>query len=259
MVWSIAAVVAVVVLPQILAAEEPKPLGPPGPEMLFKLLDANHDGVISDDEIPANAPEPLKALLKAADKKGDKKVTLEEFMAAVKEHPPAVPPFGMPGGMPMPGMPGGMMPPFGPGGPAAGRMPHVPSGSPQVGPLCKEPDLKALFTKMDKNKDGKLTVEEFTEGMKKLHEEMMAHLQAANQMPRPGMPMPPGPMPGMPMPPPFPMPGIVMPHAGPSDWMMGRPTPGPRDCPSPAMALDARLSDLEAKLKALETKVEAKK
>jgi hypothetical protein len=266
--WSLATVVAVLLLPQIVAAGESKTPGPPGPEMLFKLLDANHDGVISEDEIPADAPEPLKAFLKAADKKGDKKVTLEEFMAAVKEHPPAVPSFGMPGGMPMPGMggrmpmpgmPSGMMPPFGPGGPAAGRMPHVPSGSPQVGPLCKEPDLKALFTKMDKNKDGKLTVEEFTEGMKKLHEEMMAHLQAANQMPRPGMPMPPGPMPGMPMPPPFPMPGIVMPHAGPSDWMMGRPTPGPRDCPSPAMALDARLSDLEAKLKALETKVEAKK
>ena len=67
------------------------------------------------------------------------------------------------------------MPPFCPGGPAAGVMPHGPSGIPHGGPLGKEPDLKALFAKMDKNKDGKLTVEEFTEGMKKLHEEMMAH------------------------------------------------------------------------------------
>ena len=50
------------VLPQIVAAEVLRPLGPPGPEMLFKLLDANHDGVISEDEIPANVPEPLKAL-----------------------------------------------------------------------------------------------------------------------------------------------------------------------------------------------------
>lgn len=278
--WSLATVVAVLVLPQIVAAEEPKPLGSPGPEMLFKLLDANHDGVISDEEIPADAPEPLKALLKAADKKGDKKVTLEEFKAAVKEHPPAMPPFGMPGsmsvpgmggGMPMPGMGGGMMLPFGPGGRAAGRMPHVPSGFPQVGPLGKEPDLKALFAKMDKNKDGKLTVEEFTEGMKKLHEEMMAHLQAAGQMPGPGMPMPPGPMPGMPMPPPpfamqgvtmpppFPMSSMMMPHVGPGPWMMGRPMPGPHGCTPPAMAQDARLSELEAKLKALEAKVEAKK
>ena len=62
MVWSIATVVAVVVLPQILAAEESKTPGPPSPEMLFRLLDANHDGVISEDEIPADAPEPLKAL-----------------------------------------------------------------------------------------------------------------------------------------------------------------------------------------------------
>jgi hypothetical protein len=271
--WSLATVVAVLVLPQIAAAEESKTLGPPGPEMLFKLLDANHDGVISEDEIPADAPEPLKALLKAADKKRDKKVTLEEFVAAVKEHPPVMPPFGMPGmgsGMPMPGMPGGRMPPFGPGGPAVGWMLPGPSGFPQEGSLGKEPDLKTLFAKMDKNKDGKLTVEEFTEGMKKLHEEMTAHLQAAGHMPGPGMPMPPGPMPGMPMPPPpfpmsgmmsppFPMPGMMMPHAGPGSGMLGRSMPGPHGCPSPAMAMDARLKDLEAKLKALEAKVEAKK
>ncbi len=267
--WSLATVVAVLVLPQIVAAEVLRPLGPPGPEMLFKLLDANHDGVISEDEIPANVPEPLKALLKAADKKGDKKVTLEEFTAAVKEHPPAMPPFGVPGGMPMPGMgsgmpmpgmPGGRMPLFGPGGPAVGWMPPGPSGFSQLGPLGKDPDLKALFAKMDKNKDGKLTVEEFTEGMKKLHEEMMAHLQAAGQMPGPGIPMPPGPMPGMPMPPPpLPMQGVMMPHSGPGPWMMGGPMLGPHGCPSLAMALDARLSELEAKLKALEAKVEAKK
>ena len=48
------------VLPQMVAAGELKTLGPPGPEMLFKLLDANHDGVISEDEIPANVPEPLQ-------------------------------------------------------------------------------------------------------------------------------------------------------------------------------------------------------
>ena len=119
----------------------------------------------------------------------------------------------------------------------------------------------------ERRKEGKLTVEEFTEGMKKLHEEMMAHLQAVGQMPGPGMPMPPGPMPGMPMPkppcpmqgmmmpPPFPMPGMMCP------WMMGGPMPmsGFHGFPSPAMALDARLSDLEAKLKALEAKGEAKK
>ena len=54
--WSLATVVAVLVLPQIVAAEEPKPLGPPGPGDAFQVLDANHDGVISEDEIPADAP-----------------------------------------------------------------------------------------------------------------------------------------------------------------------------------------------------------
>ena len=75
----------------------------------------------------------------------------------------------MPGtgsGMPMPGMPGGMMPAFGPGGRQRVGC-HGPLGLPHGGPLGKEPDLKVLFAKMDKNKDGKLTVEEFTEGMKK--------------------------------------------------------------------------------------------
>ena len=195
-------------------------------------------------------------------------MTPKEFTAAVKEHPPAMPPFGVPGGMPMPGMgsgmpmpgmPGGRMPLFGPGGPAVGWMPPGPSGFSQLGPLGKDPDLKALFAKMDKNKDGKLTVEEFTEGRKKLHEEVMrtckqrARCRARNtdaSRSDAWMPMPP---------PPLPMQGVMMPHSGPGPWMMGGPMLGPHGCPSLAMALDARLSELEAKLKALEAKVEAKK
>jgi hypothetical protein len=254
---SLVMAVMVLALPQIVVAEESAKDGPPGPEMLFKHLDANRDGVISEDEIPADMPEPMKALLKGANKNGDKKVSLEEFIAMVKEHPPV---------MPMHGMPGGMMPPFGPGGPPAGVMPHGPSGIPHGGPLGKEPDLKALFAKLDQNNDGMLTVEEFTEGMKKLHEEMMAHLQQSGQMPALGMPMPSGPMPGMPMPPPpfpmpgmmmpppFPVPGMMLPHAGPGPWMIGGPMSGSHGVTCPDQAFDARLRDLEIKLKALEAK-----
>ena len=49
---------------------------------------------------------------------------------------------------------------------------------PPPGVPGKLPDFKALFDKMDKNKDGKLTLEEFTEGMKHLHKEMAKHVAA---------------------------------------------------------------------------------
>jgi hypothetical protein len=82
-------------------------------------------------------------------------------------------------------------------------------------------DLKEMFQKMDKDKDGKLTVEEFTEGMKELHKAMMEHHG------------PMGPMPGGPMPPPPPMFGMA-PHGGPSSWwMMGGSIPGQGPGPGP--------------------------
>jgi len=147
----LATAVAALVLPQIAATEGPQGPVPPGPEMLFRLLDANHDGVISENEIPADAPEPLRGLLKAADKKGDKKVTLEAFMAAVKEHPPAMPPFGAP----MQGMPGGMIPPSVPVVRRRASCRTVLQEFPHRDRWTKRPDLKALFAKMDKDKDGK--------------------------------------------------------------------------------------------------------
>ena len=63
---------------------------------------------------PPMSPNLFKALLKAVDKKGDKKVTLDEFTAAVQRAPACHAALGVPGGMPMPGMgmplPGGLMP-----------------------------------------------------------------------------------------------------------------------------------------------------
>ena len=130
------------------------------------------------------------------------------------------------------------------------------------------PDLKELFEKFDKNKDGKLTLEEFTEGMKQLHKGMMGHAG------------PWGPMPGGPMPPPPPGPG-AMPPGGMGFWMMGgpilgghgfAPPPAGGECPMmkppagppPAGAdkdretPEARIKELEARVKALEGKLEAK-
>lgn len=236
--WLCFAMLATVVaLPQYVAAEESekgKKDGPPCPEMLFKHFDANNDGVIAEDEMAKDAPEPIKALLKDADKNADKKVSLDEFKAAIKDHP--LPPrhghrhFGGPGD---PGPQGGRDCPFG-------------------GPKFKAPDPKEVFAKLDTDKDGKLSVEEFTEGVKQFEKkmkEMAAHAPW----------------------------GMMPPCGAPGQGWYGRSfAPGPygpwppcgRECPmmkkgpggpdKDGKALEARVKDLEAKLKAIEAKLDAK-
>ena len=210
-------------------AEEPKRDGPPGPEMLFKHGDVNNDGVISEDEIPADLPEPIKALLKAADKNQDKKVSAEEFAAAIKDHPLPPPPMG--------------------GTPMRGR-----------GELGRMPDPKEVFQKWDTDKDGKLSLEEFTKGAEQLHKAMMGPAGGPRGPMQRG-PMPGGPMQGCPMQG-GPMQGGPMfgmgSHGGPGPgMMMGQPMP-PSDGPKDVKALETRIQKLEDALKALEAKLSAK-
>lgn len=115
--------------------------------------------------------------------------------------------------------------------------------------------LQALFEKFDTDKDGKLTPEEFTEGMKQMHQEMMEH----------GPPMMIGGMPGA-----MPGHGRPMPHGGPAPcWMMqgpgehGCPHDGPAGAPPPEFKRDGkhgnpRIDELEARVNALEAKIEGK-
>jgi hypothetical protein len=95
-----------VVIPQNLWAEQPDgPQGPrpiksvgTNPETLFNQLDANHDGVITEDELPPGMPEVMKQLLFLADSNGDGKITKDEFTAAFTKQRPGpgrdMPPFG---------------------------------------------------------------------------------------------------------------------------------------------------------------------
>jgi hypothetical protein len=96
---------AAVVLLQVVTAEEGKrPEAPrpemkrerPTPEVMFKRLDANHDGVITPDEIPAGMPEPVKQMLLRAVKSHDGKLTQAQLAEAIKQHRPGPRPEGGP-------------------------------------------------------------------------------------------------------------------------------------------------------------------
>jgi len=162
---------AVVVLPQLAAAQPPGGPPRPGPEMLMKHLDKDQDGAISADEA-SKVPERLQAMLKRADKDGDKKVTADELAEAFKQFREHA------AGMHRPGQ-----------GPP-GRRPGPPPGTGRPGPPPGAmrrplPDPKEVFAKLDKNGDKQLSLEEFAEGMRKLH---AARRGGPPQMRRPGPP-----------------------------------------------------------------------
>jgi len=197
---------AVVVLPQLAVAQPPGGPSGRGPEMLMKHLDKDQDGVIGLDEVPERA-ERLQAMLKRADKDGDGKVTADELAEAIKQfrerrggmHGPGHGPPGRHHGRP--GAKSG--PPHRHGPPSAHRhhghghhfghhgRPGAKSGPPHrhgppPGAMRRPlPDPKEVFAKLDKNGDGQLSLDEFTEGMRKFRE---MHRGGPPHMRRPGPP-----------------------------------------------------------------------
>jgi len=127
----------------------------PPPLPIILALDANHDGIISAEEI-ANAPAALKTL----DKNGDGQLTMDELL------PPRPP-----GGPDGPGGLGGDGPPDGPPPPdAEGKHPHHRPVPPIIAALDTNGDgvisadeianASASLLKLDKNGDGQLTMDE---------------------------------------------------------------------------------------------------
>ncbi len=58
--------------------------GPPGHGAFFERLDADKDGKISLDDIPEQAPDEFKGMLRRADSDGDGEVTREEISKVVR-------------------------------------------------------------------------------------------------------------------------------------------------------------------------------
>lgn len=103
--------------------------GVPNPEELFKRLDKNSDGKITKEEVPEEQRRFFDRSVRVGDKDGDGSLTKDEFLQASKP-------------------------------PESGSIPLNPAGGPGGD---RRGDFRQRFEMMDRNKDGKVTLDEVPE------------------------------------------------------------------------------------------------
>jgi Ca2+-binding EF-hand superfamily protein len=133
------------------SAADPQPAASTDAAALFDRLDANHDGQLTADEIPAEKKGLFERLLRLAGKPADGKLARDEFVAQLSaagdEHS---------------GGDGGSVKPSGPT-PTDGK---TPVQKPAAGPLGPLPalDPEKIFDRLDAKHTGKLSAADIPEG-----------------------------------------------------------------------------------------------
>jgi Ca2+-binding EF-hand superfamily protein len=129
-------VAAALLLPQFaLGAEDEKKPDGPNPEALFKQLDKNNDGQLTEDEIPDEQQRLFKRLVRNADKDSDGKLSQAEFAEGLKNDRPR-------------------------------RPLEQPANPALAGGQGGGAEADAIFKRLDANNDGKVTLDEVPEEAK---------------------------------------------------------------------------------------------
>jgi Ca2+-binding EF-hand superfamily protein len=131
-------------------ADEPARGAAADPQALFSSLDANKDGQLTADEVPAEKKGLFDRLVRRSDKNGDGHLSAEEFAAGLSA------------------------------GPAEGPKSELPTAGDQPPTPEKRPNAERIFRRLDANSDGILTLNEVPEERRRMVVQVLKRLKKDN-------------------------------------------------------------------------------